>query len=283
MQGWIKLHRQIRDHWLYKEKPYSKFQAWIDLLLSANHETKKVVLGNELIEVERGSFITSKRKLIDKWGWSNTKVDNFMNILLSDGMIEYKSDTKKTLVSIVNYEDYQNQNDTETTPKRHENTCKNDTKHLQKRTNKNDKNDKNEKNNNIKPFSPKQVYDEDSVHYQLANRLYQKILENNPEHKKPNLQKWANDVRLMMERDKRTEEQIAYLIDWVQADSFWKTVVLSISKLREKYDQLVIRIKEEQRIKQPQLSKSHQSMKDWLEEGEDEQTRDRPIDIDSYS
>ena len=57
------------------------------------------------------------------------------------------------------------------------------------------------------------------------------------------MQNWANDVRLMMERDKRTEKQIAYVIDWCQSNSFWKSNILSISKLRERFDQLVIQIK----------------------------------------
>lgn len=94
-----------------------------------------------------------------------------------------------------------------------------------------------------KKNSPKQVYDESSIPFQLANRLFTKILENNPNHKKPNLQKWADDMRLMMERDGRTEEQIIYLIDWCQQDSFWKSNILSASKLREKFDQLTIQVK----------------------------------------
>ena len=128
-------------------------------------------------------------------------------------------------------------------------------------------------NNTVnKRSSRKRVYDEDSVYYQLALRLYKKILENNPEHKKPNLQNWANDVRLMIERDNRTEEQIAYLIDWVQNDSFWKSNILSIKKLREKYDQLVIRVKEDikrqnkQSIKK-EMPRAYQSLQDWAEEG----------------
>ncbi|MGG3451960.1 phage replisome organizer N-terminal domain-containing protein [Domibacillus aminovorans] len=93
--------------------------------------------------------------------------------------------------------------------------------------------------------SRKQAYDESSVYYQLANRLYQKILDNNPNHKQPDLQKWANDVRLMMERDDRTDEQILFLIDWTQEHDFWQANILSIAKLREKYDQLVLQVKSE--------------------------------------
>jgi hypothetical protein len=125
-----------------------------------------------------------------------------------------------------------------------------------------------------KPSRPKQVYDEQSIHYQLALRLYQNILANNENHKKPDLKKWANDVRLMMERDKRTEDQVIYLMDWCQNDAFWKKNILSPFKLREKFDQLVITVKEEMKKKNLQTSKgndvprAYQSLKDWADEDE---------------
>jgi uncharacterized phage protein (TIGR02220 family) len=142
MAGWIKLYRDITDHWIWQEKPFDKRSAWIDLILMANHKDNKFVFGNELAEVKRGSFITSVRKLCDKWGWSNTKVTSFLQILKNDNMIDFISDTKKTVITIANYGLYQDINDTETTQKHHEN----DTKTSQKHTNKNDKNVKNEKN-----------------------------------------------------------------------------------------------------------------------------------------
>jgi hypothetical protein len=116
------------------------------------------------------------------------------------------------------------------------------------------------KQNNKKPSCPKQVYDEERINFKLANRLYKKILENNSSHKKPNHQKWADDIRLMMERDNRSEEQIKYLIDWCQRDSFWKVNILSPSKLREKFDQLVLKVKQD-RQKQPQLEETYRSEK----------------------
>lgn len=123
-----------------------------------------------------------------------------------------------------------------------------------------------------KQSSPKQVYDEQSIHYQLALRLHQNILTNNPDYKKPNLQKWANDVRLMMDQDKRTEEQISYLMDWVQQDSFWKSNILSPSKLREKFDQLVIRVKEDigkqNKSSKKEVPRAYQSLQDWADEDE---------------
>ena len=109
-KGWISLHRQIWDNWVWKDKPFSKGQAWIDLLLMANYEDKKVLIGNQLITVKRGSLVTSVRKLCDRWGWSNTKVRAFLSLLEQDGMLIVKSDAKKTTLTIVNYSDYQDLN-----------------------------------------------------------------------------------------------------------------------------------------------------------------------------
>lgn len=175
-KGWISLHRQVWNNWVWEDKPFSKGQAWIDLLLMANHEDKKVLIGNQLITVKRGSFVTSIRKLCDRWGWSNTKVRSFLSLLEQDGMLTVKSDAKKTTLTIANYSDYQDsnisKNDAKTTvdfPKI-KNRCekndagktvvsidtarlednskskkrrKNDAKTTQKHTNNNDNNDNN--------------------------------------------------------------------------------------------------------------------------------------------
>jgi hypothetical protein len=42
----------------------------------------------------------------------------------------------------------------------------------------------------------------------------------------------------MLDKDSRTEQQVAKAIDWCQKDTFWRVNILSMPKLREKYDQL---------------------------------------------
>lgn len=59
-----------------------------------------------------------------------------------------------------------------------------------------------------------------------------------PSAKEPNFDTWANDVRLMREQDKRTRLEIAELFRWANADSFWRTNILSPDKLREKWNAL---------------------------------------------
>lgn len=143
MSGWISIHRKIQEHWIWSEKPFSKGQAWIDLLLMANHKDNKFLLGNELVEVERGSFITSEVKLSDRWGWSRSKVRGFLKLLESDEMLVRKTDKKKTTLTIVNYNDYQVLKTAEEPQKDRERT----TEEPRKDTNNNDNNDNNDNNN----------------------------------------------------------------------------------------------------------------------------------------
>lgn len=109
--GWISLHRSIQNHWLFQEKrKFSKFEAWVDLLLLVNHADGKTLFREELVTVKRGQHVTSIRKLCDRWGWSNNKVKNFFTVLEEENMLQVQSDSKKTLVTVVNYEVYQSEN-----------------------------------------------------------------------------------------------------------------------------------------------------------------------------
>lgn len=57
--------------------------------------------------------------------------------------------------------------------------------------------------------------------------------------KRPTIGKsWRDAARLMLDRDGRTEAEVHGAIDWCQSDEFWRANVLSLPKLREKYDQL---------------------------------------------
>lgn len=156
-EGWIKLHRAIQEHWLWDDEPFTRGQAFIDLLLIVNHKDKKIMFNGELIEVKRGSKITSLRQLSDRWKWSTNKVKKYLEQLQKDGMINYKSDNKKTLLTIENYGVYQGQGNTEETQKKQERNTeetekehrsdteeiqkkfKSDAEENQKKTNKNDK------------------------------------------------------------------------------------------------------------------------------------------------
>lgn len=114
MSGWISLHRQIEKNWVWKEKPFSKGQAWIDLLLLANHEPARLKTRTGFVDICRGEHHTEERTLQERWGWSRSKVRNFIRSLVAEKMITFcvkKSTTGKTTegttITILNYSVYQ--------------------------------------------------------------------------------------------------------------------------------------------------------------------------------
>ncbi len=76
---------------------------------------------------------------------------------------------------------------------------------------------------------------------QTADFIWQLISDMQPDRRKTNLQKWANSIRLMRDRDKRTDDQIRELFTWCNDDSFWRNNILSPDKLRKQWDDLQLR------------------------------------------
>lgn len=123
--------------------------------MEANHSKAKVPIGNQIVTVERGQRLTSILTLSDLFNWSRFKVKTFLDLLESDGMLEVKTTSKYTLITIVNYDFYQSeqgrnqhQNDIKPTSKQHQSNINPTSKQHQTNTNNNDNKDNNEKNVN---------------------------------------------------------------------------------------------------------------------------------------
>lgn len=56
-----------------------------------------------------------------------------------------------------------------------------------------------------------------------------------PKFKQPNVDSWANTIRLMRESDKLDHKYIAQVFKWANQDGFWKTNIMSPAKLRERF------------------------------------------------
>lgn len=88
----------------------------------------------------------------------------------------------------------------------------------------------------------------------LASLLKDLILSNNPKHKPigdRQLQQWGHEADLMVRADGRTHSEIVTLIRWTQADNFEKANVLSMGKLRQRFDQLTVKNNSRSTTKKP--------------------------------
>lgn len=99
------MHRCIQKHWIWQDA--NRFKWWVDLLLRANHEDKKILFDGTLRECKRGEVLTSLSKLAESWGVSRDIARHFLNMLESDSMIIRKTTQKYTQIIICNYASYQ--------------------------------------------------------------------------------------------------------------------------------------------------------------------------------
>lgn len=116
MGGWIKLPRNIMEFRYSPEsehRSFTKFEAYLDLLLIANHKNR--LCGD--VMVRRGQFYRTNQTLARRWNWPQLKVRRFKKQLKDAGVIDYPSKVKNIIpISICGYEEMQgpwNQKDDE--------------------------------------------------------------------------------------------------------------------------------------------------------------------------
>ncbi|MFS1261085.1 phage replisome organizer N-terminal domain-containing protein [Enterococcus lactis] len=99
-----------------------------------------------------------------------------------------------------------------------------------------------EKNIDIDKEEKKGKYSDE--HLRLAKKLQSNLTEDFPkEMNKVDIEKWADTIRLMEERDKASIEAIEYVINWLPTNEFWFGNIRSAKKLREKFEKLKFEIK----------------------------------------
>lgn len=271
MEGWIKLHRSIIESDTYNCLSVHQKIIMIEILLRANHtdgywfDKRR----GEKVEVKRGQHITSVNEIEKVWlsgdkDFKTKKVRNTLKKLEKLGFLAIETTNSYTILTVCKYNDYQMSDDEKGKRDGNQGANEGQAEGEPGATNKNVKNVKKKKT------PPKMKFSEE--HLQLAYYFFDRILENQPERRPPNFDKWANTIRLMMEVDKRNVQQIQWLMTWVQQHHFWMTNVLSPEKLRDKFDDLAIKAKKEREQQQKRdgnSSKQEATRRLLLEEGED--------------
>ena len=108
--GYILLHKRIMDLecWVWNDKPFSRGQAWIYLLLNANFKDETKNIKGQVVTIKRGQVLRAEDTLAKDWGWSRGKVRRFLKSIEKDGMCSINGTSYGTVISIENFEQYQN-------------------------------------------------------------------------------------------------------------------------------------------------------------------------------
>ena len=110
--GYIKLYRQIQENEIYFQEPFNRTLAWIDLILSANHKAKTIMIRGIEIKLKRGQLAYSKLTLADRWQRNRKTIDRWLTEFKKRKMVDTKTNNVTTIITIINYDKYQEALDT---------------------------------------------------------------------------------------------------------------------------------------------------------------------------
>jgi hypothetical protein len=239
MQGYIKVYRKMMNSAIWQDP--DMFRLWMYCLMKASHKEHSVIVEKQEVKLQIGEFVTGRFRLHQEFNSGipprkqvkDTTLWSWLKKLEQMGNIDIKSYNKYSVVSIVNWSEYQGSLTTE--PQQNDNEMTAESQQTDTY--------KNGKNGKKKDSRQKQVYDETTIYFKLASMLYEGILKNMPDKKKPNLNQWADDFRKLIEIDGKDPKHIETVIHWTQSNDFWWKNVLSANKLRSQYERLVAEVR----------------------------------------
>ena len=117
--NYIIVPREIFDQDIFGNEPYSKREAFLDLVQMAAYETTDVFVAGHKYVAERGQVIVSKHFLAKRWRWNIDKVRRYIQYLEHNHMCyhtrnytcnhtcDHQCNQPITSISIISYDLYQ--------------------------------------------------------------------------------------------------------------------------------------------------------------------------------
>jgi len=226
-EGWVPLFRKSTKSQVFQNEGLWKLWTWCMMKASHTEQWVPIKTGKGITEVhlQPGQFIFGRKTAAKELKMKPSTVMKRMLKLKNMQNCNTQSSTHYSVVTLTNwgfYRELMKKVTAKVTPKEQpRNTYKNDKK---------------EKNN---------IYGQNSDEFRLSELLLNLILKRRYSFKKPDLQKWAKHIDLMIRKDERDIIEIEKVIIWCQADTFWQNNILSTAKLRKQYDQLALKMNEE--------------------------------------
>lgn len=106
-QGWFSVSRRLLHHDLWLTEPFTRGQAWVDMIGLTNHKDGFLRVRGILRPVLRGQLGWSEARLAERWQWSRTKVRAFLGELETSEQIKQQKDNQISIITILKYELYQ--------------------------------------------------------------------------------------------------------------------------------------------------------------------------------
>ena len=220
-------------------------KVFIWCLLKATHTDYTQLVGRQKVLLKPGQFVTGRPSAGAELNMPPSTAWEYLKLLEENETINIKSNNKFSIVTVVNWEFYQ------IGDKNSDNKSDNiSTADQQQIDTNNNNNNVNNSNNNIisseegeeEELKEELRYGVDDINYKIALYLREQVFNVNPKNRrlpKPepkHMQKWADEIRKLIQIDKMTKEDIHKVIKFVFSNSFWDTVIQSPSGLRKNWD-----------------------------------------------
>lgn len=113
MNGWIKVHRKMKDSSVFGDPDI--LRLWLLCLMKATYIKRGVLIDKEEIILEPGQFVTGRKSLSQEYNEmlspkkkvKETTLWHWMQKLKKWRKIDINSNTKYSLVTIVNWDEHQ--------------------------------------------------------------------------------------------------------------------------------------------------------------------------------
>jgi hypothetical protein len=229
MDGWIKLHRQLLDNPLWKCEPFTRGQAWIDLLILANYEKSFFFKRGVRIDVDRGQIARSEVELSDRWKWSRSKVRKFLNDLEKEQQIVQQKSNVTQLITVLKYDFYQHENTAiDTAERQQKDSRKTAEKHIkEEKEDKEEKKEKKEKKGdgekeNFAPENRFLIPISDLKDYLLADQHWKEIFCMQNKISMFEIENWINEfvIKLKLEnvKEKAKSDCFPHFANWFKIE-----------------------------------------------------------------
>jgi len=111
-RGTFNVARAVWDHPAFRPSKFSDREAFLWLLSEAAWRPRRVRIGSEVVDLERGQVCASVRFMAKAWGgWSKSAVQRFLVTLEKEAIIRTEGGTASGVITICNYDKYQGERD----------------------------------------------------------------------------------------------------------------------------------------------------------------------------
>lgn len=240
MDGWVKLYRKFTEWEWYSDINTSRL--FLHLLLKASTKNKNWK-GETILP---GQIVVGRKKLSEETGLSEQEIRTSIGKLKSTNEITLKTTNKYSIITISKWESYQYKNEDDQPTDQPTNS---QSSNQQSTTSKEYKNIRRKEYKKIL-LSKIEISDFPELnpeYFEIAKSfhlLFKKNLEEAGA-ATTTLEKangtWIDDIRLMIEADKCTMDNLRDAFRLLQKDAFWKSNILSTSTLRKQMSKLILK------------------------------------------